>query len=130
MKHTIDSTYCTGKKNIFRVYKNDSINFSLFNGEVRAKNSFLEKKIFPFRYFQIFIFRYFQILRAKLFTLQEEFCKYVLFKSEQNFVKIVLKVSFFGIIKLQFNPSLTGIPLLLLLKRLGGLMLEISENHS
>ena len=43
MKHAIYSTYCIGKKNIFRVCKNDIINFSVFNGEVGAKNSFSKK---------------------------------------------------------------------------------------
>ena len=50
--------------------------------------------------------------------------------SKKILVKSVLKASFFGLRKLEFNPSLTGVPLLFLLKRLGGIMLEISENHS
>ena len=45
-------------------------------------------------------------------------------------VKSVLKASFFGLRKLEFNPSLTGVPLLFLLKRIGGTVLEISESHS
>ena len=77
--------------------------------------------------------RYFQILRAKLFNSKRSFanmCSSNWKKISKIFlVKSVLKASFFGLRKLEFNSSLTGIPILFLLKRLGG-MFEILENHS
>ena len=45
-------------------------------------------------------------------------------------IKSVLKASFFGLRKLEFNPSLTVVPLLFFLKKIGGIMFEILENHS
>ena len=78
--------------------------------------------------------RYFQILKAKLYNSKKSFgnmCSSNWNKILKIFlVKSVLKASFFGLRKLESNPSLTGVPLLFLLKRLGGRMLEISENHS
>ena len=78
--------------------------------------------------------RYFQILRAQLFNSKRSFanmCSSNWNKISKIFlVKSVLKASFFGLRKLEFNPSLAGVPLLSLLKRLAGMMLEISENHS
>ena len=70
---------------------------------------------------------YFQILRAELYNSKKSFasmCSSNWNKFSKIFlVKSVLKASFFGLILIPYS-------LLFLLKRLEGIMLKISENHS